>query len=786
MKHRHLILPLFLIAVISHTAHAEERYLRYRVLAPTMPTLGTIAVQSHILNETSWTPIERPGTISNFGLYLAPNIWSPWTRLPAPPTWGTIQLNLKGTDPITATKVEFQVASFASQEHVVRQFIEATETGGSVAFIIPPEGILENPRGIETLSESYARRRKVAAEVAISPDLRPQWLRFTGWHVSGNPTLKDSEAYEIETTKMLGFNTFGQRDAGQYIYNATTAGSEAWVDTLKYSPEELKRLAFVMVEDEPSWHSGFKAMWQRTGGDVAFREYLRTQRVEPSLFGKKSLDEIALINRDQPVAADAPLEQRCLWYWSCRYTYNLDADYYAAITKKLEEKYPGAQSTVNYSDHQILLFEGVALNNPDIFAWGRRRAVAMQWSEDWFGAGLTSWGNGMYQKLGFLADLMRSAGRAATPPQALGYHVVGNAYDPFTPFTDATVGARINLLLGRGVKTFSFFNYGPTSAGTVDWWADSASFARGVADALRVVGNPKVEPYLWNGQPEKAQTCVFYSIPASFWQRQNKTQSDNHEKQLLYCMLAQEQIPADVIDTTDLSRWINEYQAAYFVEPNIPKGQAIRLMEWVKTGGVLVLWPEAGTKDEYNSTLDIFPRAPGETSLAKGKIVRFSQRMATQWWERVVAENQDKSGRAVIFDPQLRAAVAKPALDYAKVTRPVFANSKGIDVRALDSTQGIAVPVVNMQYLFPHEHQKVQTLNGVDKIIYPMDSEFSDGCVRYTKEKPASVTLTAAKDIAQVYSSRLGKLPFTRKGDSVTVQFPLNSTDILIFSRNDL
>jgi len=779
---------LIIVAVgilTTSVAHAESRYMRYRVLSPAVPTTATIGVHSHILSETSWGPMERPGVISNFGLYLAPNTWSPWRKLPDPPTWGSIYLNLKGADPITSSKVEFQVSNYASEKDLVRQFTESSETGNSVAFIIPPEGILENPRGIETMSESYARRRRVAESVAIPANRRPQLLRFSGWQVSGNPTVKGSEEYELETTRMIGFNTFAQRNAGLYTQEATAHSDEAYIDSLKFTPEEARRMAFVMLSDEPNWMSGFNPMWQKTNGDVGFRAYLKEHKVDPKLFGKNSLDEVSHINRsnEAQVPADAPLTQRRLWYWSCRYTYDLDADFYVQSTKKLEAKYPGVQSTVNYTDHSILLGQGVAVSNPDIYAWGRRRAVSMQWSEDWFAAGLTSWGNGMYQKLAFLVDIMRQAGRYTTPQQTLGYHVVGNVYDPFGPFVDQTVSARLNLLIGRGAKTFSFFNYGPTSSGTVDWWADGSPTIRGTADALKLLGGKHIEPFLWEGLPGKTQAAMFYSIPASYWQSQNKSLNDNYEKQLLYCMLAQEHIPADVLDTSDLDKWIKDYKVAYLVDLNIPQDQAAKLLAWVKAGGVLALWPEAGSRDEFNEPLSVFPAAKGQTKLGAGTIVRFEERMASKWWDRMMELNQTKSNRPVITDKEYRGKVAAPALQLAKVAQPVVAGENGIDVRALYSAKGVAVPVVNLRYLFPSEHQKVQQVNGVDKITYPTESEFADGCVRYTKEKPATITLNDAADIVQVYSSRLGNLPFTKVGNSVTVKFPLNTTDVLIFSK---
>lgn len=781
LRWMHIILAVLAGMLGLNPTHAENRYMRYRVLAPAVPTIATIGVASHILSETSWDPIDRPGVISNYGLYLSPNTWSPWRRLPDPPTWGTIQLNLKALEPIKSSKVEFQVGSHASERDIARQFIESSETGGSVAFILPEGGILENPRGLETLSESYARRRKLAEEVAVPIGRRPRLFSFTGWGVRGQATLKGSEEYEQETARLLGINTFGQPGAGKYFYAGAT--DEKGIDDLKFSPAEAKSMAFLMMADEPSWMGGFNMMWERTKGNEGFRQYLKLQNLDPGLFGKKSLDEVSHIPRGNEVASDAPLEQRRLWYWSCRYTYNLDADFYAAITKKLETKYPGAQSTVNFTSHAILLGQGVGVSNPDIFAWGRRRAVTMEWSEDWFAPGLGAWGNGMYQKLAFLVELMRCAGRATNPPQRVGYFIIGSNYDPFNPFTEQTVATRLNLMLGRGAKTFGFFNYGPTSSAAVDFWSDNAPTVRGTADALQMVGAANIEPFLWEGKPGKTQACMFYSIPAAFWQGQNKALDDNNEKQLLYCMLAQEHIPADIIDTTDLSRWINDYKVAYMVDSNIPSTQGARLLAWVKAGGVLVLWPKAGAKDEYNQPADTFPAAVGATRVGLGQIVRFPERMATQWWDRVVKANETKSWRPVITDEEYRAKVAAPALQMAGLSRPVTAASPDIDVRALYSARGVAVPVVNLRYLFPQEHQTVQIVDGKEKIVYPKEREFPDGCLRYTKENPASVTLNDAVGIVRVYSSRLGALPFTRQGNSVTVSFPLNTTDILIFSK---
>lgn len=782
-RHVMIMASLFVLAVL---ARGEDRYLRYRLLTPQVSSIATIAAHTHVAMEgipLAWDGIEQPGIISRAGLYLPKNSWSSWRKLPGSPFWGTIYLNLKAAEPLKAVKVEMQLATWPSEDEVVKTLTETSETGNSVGFIIPPGGIIEGKDAIETLSESYARRRAVALGAQIPVSRRPKLLSFGGWGVSGNRTLKDSLEFECETARLIGFNTFAHRGAGRFIQEGTAASDVAYADSLKFTPEELQKLAPVMIFDEPAWYSGFWPMWGRTGENEGFRAFLKANEVAPALFGKQSLNDVQHLAFDKRVAADAPVEQRRLWYWSCRYTFDLDADYFAAITNRLLARFPTANSAVNFSDHGILLGEGIATGGPDIFAWGRRGAVSVQWSEDWLFSGLTSWGNGMYQKMGFMTDTMRSAQRYRYPDRPLGFHVVSNSYDPFNPTVDMLVSARVNLLLGRGVKYFSFFNYGPTSSGTVDWWADNAATMRGTADALRLVGGDHVEPFLWKGKPGPAEACIMYSIPAKYWQNQNKAGADNVDVQNLYCMLAQEQVQTDVIDTTDLDRWLKEYKVAYLVDLNFPSWQAAPLQAWVKAGGVLVLWPQAGTRDEYNDPLALFPETPGKIPVGNGWVIRFSDRPAAKWWERVVEANKTKTFRPVIFDTEYRRQVSAPALELAKVHQSVVADGGAIDIRALYAKDGIAVPVVNLQYLFPSEHQKRQVVGGKEVFIDPADATFPDGCIRYTRAKPLVVTLNDAEGVGQVYSSRLGNLPFTRQGTAVKVALPLDTTDILIFAK---
>ncbi len=735
----------------------EERFMRYRLVEPATPSVATVSAHSN-LNlpdmPCSWGRNLMPGTFSNSGLYIQPGAWSPWRRLPSSPMRGDIGITLKGVDPITKCKVEVQVASWPEEKYIARTMTIESAAGSEVAFTLP-SSILDTPDLIESLPETFLRRRKVADSVAVPEELRPKLLRFSPFNVKGDSSVADSDNYELETTRRLGFNTWNKRwTPDQYLGYATTGGSPESVKKIKYPPEDLARLAYMMVEDEPAWYTGFNPIWTKTG-EQGFRDYLKAQGVLPEILGVKSLDEVSHIKRNKPVAVDAPVFQRRLWYWSCRYTYEASSQYFASINKEIQENMPNAPMTVNYVPAGMIT-GALGGANADFFEDGRHNAVKMHFAEDWIFGGLTSWGKGMYQKVAYFADLLRGSARyQEIGPSSIGFYPICIGWDPKGTATARDIPMRINLLLSQGCKTFSYFNYGPTTSATVDYWADSAPIARGVADAARMVGGTNIEPYLWAGVPVDPQVCLIYSVENFYWIEANKAQEDEFERQHFYCMLQQKQIPVDIIAGRDLDMFIKNYKAAYLVDRILTKKAADDLKKWVESGGVLVLCPDAATKDEYNEPLSVFSNEPGQTRVGKGWLVRFKESEGALWWKKTV-ELCGETGWASAFDREHLEIACKPALELAGVTRPVTVNIPGIAADPLVSAKGVAVPLVNLRGLFEKNGTRILNLK---------------------------VTLADGKDITRAWSSRCGELQLRHEGASVAVVLPIEYADVLIFAR---
>ena len=760
---------VFLAMNLATVCRGEERFMRYRLVEPATPSVAKVSAHSNANSPEmprSWGRNPMPGTLSNKGIYIQPGTWSPWQSLPSSPMWGDVGIQISGADPISKCKVEIQVASWPEAKFIARTFTIENANGSDVAFTLPPS-ILEDPDLIESLPETFLRRRKVADSVAVREALRPKLLKFSPFNIKGDSTVADSENYELETTRRLGFNTWHKKWLpDQYLGYATTGSTPESVKTLKYSSEEISRMAYLIVLDEPHWIHIFPAVWAKTG-EQGFQDYLKAQGVTPEMLGVKNPDDIRHIRRDKPVAADAPLPIRRLWYWSCRYTFYACSQYFAEVNKEIQANMPNAPVTINYSDHQAGLIGGaLGGSSVDWFEDGRLGAVSMHWSEDWMFGGLTSWGNGMYQKVSYFADLLRGSARYKGIGQSsVGFYPVCIGWDPKGASTARDIPVRINLLLSQGCKTFSYFNYGPTTSATVDYWADSAPIARGVADAARMVGGDKIEPYLWAGMPVDPQVCLIYSVEDFYWIEANKAQEDEFERQHFYCMLQQKQIPIDIIAGRDLEKFIKNYKVAYGTDRILVKKSAEDLKKWVELGGVLVLGPDTYTRDEYNEPLGVFSNEPGQARVGKGWVVRFKEREGALWWKKTV-ELCKNSKWPSTFDREHADIVCKPAFELANLTRPVTVNIPGaaadsgvlpgIVAEPLVSVKGVAVPLVNLRGLY---------------------EKGGTPCLKL------EVTLTDGKGIVKAYSSRCGELAMRREGSSVSATLPLDYADVLIFAR---
>lgn len=773
---RHIAFPtaiaVLAIMLMSFSVFSGDAYIRYRLQSPAKASYAKVRFQPHSLGaetNVSWTGITLPGNISYSQLFVPPGKWSEWYEFPDKKGWGTVYLDIMSTEPLKEVSAQIQVATWPEEKAIVKTLDISSKTGGSVGFMLP-QNLLDKPEWLESLPDGQARRMKLASELDVHKKNRaPELFSFTPSGVADSPTIENGLEIEREIVRKIGMNTESVPSVKTTVETPffvfhNTGGSEENDSKFKKQMDDYNATAGVkgiplysIMADEPGWATGFNPEWEKTGNS-GFIDYLRKNNVGCEEFGVKTYDEIKHINRANPVAADAPLAKRKLWYWSCRYTYDMCAEHFAEMTRTSRKTFPDTLTTVNFPSHSITMNRGmIAAHGPDYFAFGRRNALTMYWNEDWMFSGITNWGNGLYQKVAFLGELMRACARYHEPQAQLGFHIIGMGYNPFSKETDRTFTMRTLLLMGKGFKIFSFFKYGPTAQVTIDFCSDDASAIRGIADAAQLVGAKNIEPYLYEGQPVPANTCIIYGTTSEYWQTQNKADDNNHEKQYLYCMLTQEQIPTEMIDSFDLSRFIGSYKCAYFIDTNIRKESAEKLMSWVKNGGTLVLWPGAASKDEYNEPSAVFPEAVGKSKSGKGMIVRLDDYPGKKWWENTKKLCADANSRwPSLFDHETSASIASYAKPYANA--PVTVSADSIIADALVSSKGTAVTLVNLQ------------------------GTFDNGGARYLN---LNVTLRDGKGIKRAWSSRHGDLSLIiDKNGQASVTLPLMSTDVVVFSKN--
>jgi hypothetical protein len=151
----------------------------------------------------------------------------------------------------------------------------------------------------------------------------------------------------------------------------------------------------------------------------------------------------------------------------------------------------------------------------------------------------------------------------------------------------------------------------------------------------------------------------------------------------------------------------------------------------------------------------VFANEPGKTRVGKGWVVRFKEQEGALWWKSTVELCGD-TGWASSFDRKHVDIVSQPALELARITRPVTVNVPGMVADPLVSPDGVAVPLVNLRGLREKDGTRILNLK---------------------------VTLADGKGIVKAWSSRCGELPLRHEGGSVAVVMPIDYADVLIFAK---
>jgi len=742
-------------------------------------------------------------------LRIKQNQYSGWAQLT--PDWGTIVFSFAGAQKIENIEVEIQLAN-RPDESAVFKTLTIKEVGNIVSIVLPPD-FREKPEGILSLRQVSENHLKTARALNLPEDILPKQFGFYAGGAGGFKYLyTDPEIMknELRTLRTLGMNGVGYpydadllkayEELGFTKFWVSNGGSAEQAEREKaFSPEAFKKIEINALADEPG-NSGLYEIEKRPPEE--FHSYLESKGLKPADFKVSDwkfirpitdLDEVEEIGYNW--GPDRGEAARRSYYWTYRFSEYLTAMTFKKGTDLLEKVYPaGIKIFVNYTDHPIILGGSAMLPGIDWFEIGLNRATNCGWTEDWLYGGFTSWGNGLYQRLGYLVDILQAAGSRYNLPS--GFYNTMDAGD--------SIRMKALTVIGHGVKTIYFFDYGPTYAATENYWSDSPSQYEGVGKLTRDVA--KAEDLIMPGKQIDAQVAIVYGTASEIW-NQGKMSSAGHERQLIHIALAGEQYRADVLnEELILMRDLSQYRLIYLVDTNIPSAVLKKLKDFVENGGTLCVLPAAGTRTEYDyassaitgilglkqdvTIRDGFDFGSDRISLAqefggqtdipvslkarkallsdikaqvaakfsdgspaicinpvkKGKVVYYAFMPGMNYFNRIGAANP--KGLVSNFPEDARTLITLPC-KIASVERAVELSSRPMEANLLVSEKGAALVIVNV------------TRTPIDKLN-------------------VSVKMSGIKSVTSVEK---GNIAFTETNGRINFSLPMGLTDIIMLRK---
>lgn len=591
------------LCTFAQQKNPEKIYIRFKVISAdsVYANLRTCIHRSPWY--VSYPTIPRGG--ENYArLRIKQNQYSPWAEING--DWGTIILDFRNPQPLEEVEVEIQISTKNDESGIFKTI--KTQEKGSIVSISLPFDYYNNPGEILTVRQESEKHLKMAQSLNLSQANLPEKFSFyTG--ASGYETVyKDPEIWknELKTLRILGINGTGYPSNKQQldIYNelgfsrfitANSGNITQAKNEKNLSPDAFAKIQAVVLADEP----GNLGLYQIEKEPVEnFHRFLEDNSLKPKDFNAKDWSDIKP-NTDRKKVEEIAYNwgpkygeaAKKIFYWTHRYAQHITILYYKTLTEQIEKEYnPGVLTYVNYTDHPIILGGIMLPGSPDWFEMARQRATSLMWTEDWMYGGIRSWGNGLYQRLGFLCDILRNGASKHNLP--LGFY---NTMD-----NEEGIRMKGFIVIGHGVKIIDYFYYGPTYCATENYWSDNISQYKGVAKVIRDIG--KAEDLVYPGQPPKRQVAIVYSTTDEIWEQDG---AKGQEKQYLHIALAQEMYPADILNEgLILDRDLSQYKVIYFMDKHLPSAALKKLRTYVENGGTLVLLPLAGEKDEYDNEID--------------------------------------------------------------------------------------------------------------------------------------------------------------------------------------
>jgi hypothetical protein len=592
-----------------------------------------------------------------------PSEWVALEKLP-PKIWGTLRVLavVRGKD-VASMKVKVEVRVPEGTPLVV----EETTKGGTLTLVRR----LSSERKWELLSPTqiYKKSLEQARAVAVPPQDRPRRFVIAD-SVYGPGAVPEALSDAIAIFSYLGINTAqftGWGSASSALEDeATQAGISrfraavfkppsyfAWNltpdvrDPNEWATEMAtqarnngvnpQKMALIHIADEPGWW--FPDAFTNAAKDPIrqqlFRNYLQEQGLTPADVGAASWDTV------QPIGASSArdLPTRRLFYWSVRYLSDGAVRGLHEWTIALRRQFgPQLRTTSNWNNHVSRIYRPMpyrktpktdvpspdaALGSMDWMETGRRRAVSLLWSEDWFS-------DSQAQHWSFYADVLRCAAREGNDspapavraadftnsdglaPLEFGGYIVGR-----TLGTHPAAGRlRALALTGHGAKTLEYFCYGPEALFPGNCYSGNNAAFGAIADANRIIG--RAEELLYPGRRQTARVAILLSASAQVWDAGPQLPMYQREIAALHFALTHSHFPVDFLDETAVAQGAlkkYDYRVLFVTAPNVAAKAQSTLRDWIRGGGYAVFSPGAAAADEYNTPTDLLDEARGLRSV---------------------------------------------------------------------------------------------------------------------------------------------------------------------------
>lgn len=540
---------------------------------------------------------------------------------------------------VTSTVVEFE---FVESGKVFKSFRESAPRGCTVRFAFPggalgekgsaSPGFVDQFQGLADCAR--ARRERVEKLFPASGPV-PKKFAVIG-HLGGYGDAAQNKGRgfgirhnnpeilldECRTLRRLGVNglvdtirladAVGQGDAFRRMYwGGPGSGSPVYsvrggktVETCPFDPELGPRMA-ARVSDAIKDYRAVNACeswalwWDEIGVAAkdhiltcprcqnAFREYLRVQGIRLDDLAKARWDQVTpypIWKPADPKAKGSPTVDPATlsapdalrYYYTFRFMTHATAQLFPASSKQLKEAgiplYAMQGPTPSWEGHSLdwhEFYDG-GPNSAFVFETSNRDPRVWQWES-------------------YLGDIGRSiAARHGMPMGAL-----------IKPHRGAPE-QRMLTLVARGAGTFEWYTYGPDYA-KGDSFSQRPDLLERVDRAGQFLG--KAEDWLYGARWAGPAEVAFVSPRSSeIWGKATDLGVTAFEDaKWVYSALTHAHVPVDILSEQQLAAGkLGQYKVLYIVGPNLRRDAAVRVQEWVRTGGTL--WTDALglSRDEAN------------------------------------------------------------------------------------------------------------------------------------------------------------------------------------------